>query len=503
MTKTAAAPEPSRTLAVLFGASRWPEFETLDDEAAGHSYAAAAQDFRDYLLGEDGLGLPHDNLLDLFDSPAGIVDQDRQIRDFILRKCKETATIQDLVVMFVGHGSTKQNNKFIFVLRSTSRDQREITAYGSETLGRTLKKAAPRLRKWIILDCCAAAAAYGDFQPASEPEKILEEEAKTNFPPDGAAFYAACSSDNVAYNDPETGSRMFTAALTHVLNKGDATLSEHLTLSEVAALTLAEINRRQGPDAVRPYIGDPDQRKGELTNVPFFPNAARRTPAAEARLKLVEASVARLEESVGKRLDAIGQMLDEQRQRHEALAAQAAELATAPSPDPGMSDQPEGRAEIDDIRMRIRFLTLEDQRWWDNARSGYYTSLYLVAGCVILLAAAILFAALGAASENQASTYVKVQGGLGAVATLVGISCMTLMLGRRGMGTPANFERSPELDALLRTNEHFRKIYLGDYSYSRFGLLHNRMIAAAGLVSLVAALIGLTHFFLMSGLFPL
>jgi hypothetical protein len=499
MTAAGAAPDPSRTLAVLFGASRWPEFDGLDHPSAGLTYAAAADEIRAYLLSEEGFGLPRDNLLDLFDSSAAMAEQDKRIREFILKKCKETATIQDVVIVYIGHGSTMQGNKFIFILKSTSRDQRDITSYKSETLGQTLKKSAPRLRKWIILDCCAAQAAYGDFQPASEPAKVLEDEALDAFPPEGAAFYAACSSDNFAYNDVHTGSRMFTAALIKALRKGDPKLGEHLTLSEVAMLTRAEINRQYGPEGVRPYIGDPDQRKGELTMIPFFPNPARREIGVKAQLSALQDSISALQRRFDERLDEANRALEEQKARNDALALQVADQARqGPGP-----DQPEARSgtySLYDIDPRLATLPVDEQRWWDKARGGHILSSYILFWSASLLAAAIGLAAillLGFLRPNQSGAYA---GG----ASLLGVaSFLTLILASLGARNSTEDRAipapSPELEALLRTNSVFRNVYCADYQPSPLGLLLRRAMIFASIFSALAAILATFLIFTVVG----
>jgi hypothetical protein len=489
------APEPSRTLAILFGASRWPEFPGLDSEAAAPAYLAAAASFRDYLLSEDGLGLPQANLLDLFDSSAGVVDQDRKIRKFILDKASATATIQDLIVMFIGHGSTAQNHKFIFILRSTSRDQRELSAYKSENLGRALKDTAPTIRKWVFLDCCAASAAYGDFQPASEPAKVMEDDAEISFPPDGAAFYAACDSSDFAYNDPKAGSRMFTAALTDVLKKGDPTLSERLTLSEVAALTLAEINRRHGPDRVRPYLGNPDQRKGELSSLPFFPNPARRKMSVEAQLEALQSTVTDLERSVEDRLTAFQHALDERRREQESLAEAMAALETV-GPASLAADGPSSPSAVGEIDTRVRNLNVAEQRRWDERRIGTRLSIFLLAFCAWLLMFQLFLTLYPIVDINLRPSTHRLLWALQAITTAA--AAVTAMFTTAApvfdqaaaRAEAAVQEDSDELVALLRNDPDFRKIYCDDYCETGVGPLHRRKMVFASVVSMLAVLLG-------------
>lgn len=490
MMASGAAPEPSRTLAVVFGASRWPQFPGLDSEAAAPAYLSAAVSFRDYLLSADGLGLPNANLLDLFDSEAGVVDQDAEIRRFIRKKCSGTATIQDLIVIFIGHGSTAQNNKFIFMLRSTKREQREISAYKSETLGRTLKDTASTLRKWVLLDCCAASAAYGDFQPASEPQKVMEDDAVTSFPPEGAAFYAACNSDDFAYNDPKAGSRMFTAALTDVLARGDPGLSERLTLSEVAALTLAEINRRHGPDGVRPYIGNPDQRKGELSSLPFFPNAARRKMSVEAQLESLQSSMSGLKRTINDRFEALERAVGEQKVRQDELAGTVLEQAGSVQPATLPAERASRASALGDIENRLPTLQVGEQRWWDEARSGYWLSRYFLTWSAILLMLEVVLVLAPLMMNGSQFAYSTINP-LRLMLTVAAAMTWVISLGPVFRSKDVVMDTgSPELDAIVRTNAFFRRIYFGHYKVSFLGLLHRRLMAFTCILSMLATLLG-------------
>src|ERR1051326_1193771 len=288
--------DPKSVLAIIFGASRWEQFPGLDNEEAVPAYRAAALKFQAYFRSERGLGLPQSNILDLFDRRLSAIDQDRAIRDFLRGRCKD-GNPTDVIVVFIGHGSTLTEKRFIFVLRSTNRDQREITAYSSQSLARSLRDEAATLRKWLILDCCAAAAAHGDLTPSRSTAEILNEEAETIFPSSGTAMLAACSADSVANANIKKGCLIFTAALIDVLEKGDTRSQGPLTLARVAGLVQMKIRNTYGPDGARPEVSDPDQRWGELSEILFFPNLAlkgERSSASETHRTIINESKARI-----------------------------------------------------------------------------------------------------------------------------------------------------------------------------------------------------------------
>jgi len=57
-------PSPRTTLAILLGASTWPD---SPDFPGSQAFANAAAGFRKYLFAPDLFGLPKENALDLFD----------------------------------------------------------------------------------------------------------------------------------------------------------------------------------------------------------------------------------------------------------------------------------------------------------------------------------------------------------------------------------------------------------------------------------------------------
>src|SRR5215469_2351387 len=101
----ASEPNPRQTLAVLFGASSYRRAPKL---AQGRVFYNSAQDFNEYLIATEGLGIPRENINWLFDDTRSPSDQLQDIRDFLesrsLRLKSEGAEPQDLILYYVGHG---------------------------------------------------------------------------------------------------------------------------------------------------------------------------------------------------------------------------------------------------------------------------------------------------------------------------------------------------------------------------------------------------------------
>ena len=70
-----AAPQPETTIALVFGASRWPDCPKFQDAP---SLERSADAFIQYVRSEEGLGVPLRNIKSLFnsfDDPAEQLDQ--------------------------------------------------------------------------------------------------------------------------------------------------------------------------------------------------------------------------------------------------------------------------------------------------------------------------------------------------------------------------------------------------------------------------------------------
>lgn len=77
---------------------------------------------------------------------------------------------------------------------------------------------------------------------------------------------------------------MFTGALLEVLSTNQPREAERLSLRALGQLTADLIRQRYEDAAVRPEVHSPDQRDGDLADVPLFPNpGVTRAPPQELR----------------------------------------------------------------------------------------------------------------------------------------------------------------------------------------------------------------------------
>src|SRR6185503_10611625 len=73
---------------------------------------------------------------------------------------------------------------------------------------------------------------------------------------------------------------MFSGALLRILTEGDKAVGPILSLKEIGDLAREMIREEFAEEAVRPQVHVPDQRDGDVSLVPLFPNAALRVSLA-------------------------------------------------------------------------------------------------------------------------------------------------------------------------------------------------------------------------------
>jgi caspase domain-containing protein len=285
---------PRTTLAILLGASAWPYSPQL---ASSPAFARSAKDFRDYLISDDGFGLPPENLLDLFDREEAPTQLDAQIQQFLDRRTAELqkggAGPTDLILYYVGHGGfTGRGHDYYLAVRSTRKDSEGISSLRMADLADTLQKRARRIRRYVILDSCFAASAYAEFQSAplaAAREKIIEA-----FPGKGTALLCSSGARDPSLAPVNESHTMFSGTLLEVLRRGDPQGRDSFSLEDIGERVKELVVERYPDEHVRPEVHSPDQREGDIANIPLFPNLALRT-----------ARLAELVTGFGRRLDQV------------------------------------------------------------------------------------------------------------------------------------------------------------------------------------------------------
>jgi hypothetical protein len=244
----------------------------MSNPAFGNSAGA----LREYVLSEAGFGLPKENLLDLFDSPAGPSAQDDEIARFLTGRMTELKQSRspptDLILYYVGHGGFfPPHDQYFLALGCTKEGNESISGYPIHSLAVTLREAASWLRRYLILDCCFSAAAYQAFQ-SSGPMEVARIKTEEHLPTKGTALLCASSPRDPAKAPRDQDYTMFSGVLLDILRKGCPDLPERMSLAQVGKSAELLIRKRFADMAVRPEVHSPDQKKGDVGEIALFPN---------------------------------------------------------------------------------------------------------------------------------------------------------------------------------------------------------------------------------------
>jgi hypothetical protein len=114
-------PQPESTIALIFGASRWPDCPKFQDAP---SLERSADAFIHFLRSEQGLGIPLRNIKSFFNSYDDPAEQLDQAGAFILRRRlqgeEQGKSVRDLIVYYAGHGDFEGERRD-FILQSDER----------------------------------------------------------------------------------------------------------------------------------------------------------------------------------------------------------------------------------------------------------------------------------------------------------------------------------------------------------------------------------------------
>lgn len=286
-------PLPQQMLAVLLGAS---SFRRAPNLAQGRAFYNSAQDFQEYLLAANGLGIPRENVAWFFDDSRSPSDQLQDIRDFLESRSTDLTNkgtpAKDLIVYYVGHGFfSGPDQTYCLAVRTTDERSEALTSMRSVDLAAIIKAQARFLRKFLILDCCFSAAAYKEFQ--SSPLQAGRIKLLDELPQKGTTLLCSSSAHDASLAPRDLPRTMFSDALLSALRQGHPFLGPRLSLSELGDLIKTKLHETHASTWVRPEVHSPDQREGDVASVGIFPNAAVEAASepveVEANQKLMEA----------------------------------------------------------------------------------------------------------------------------------------------------------------------------------------------------------------------
>jgi Leucine-rich repeat (LRR) protein len=165
--------DPNKALAIIFGASQWPNLKFPDSSSTVNPFQAAAQGMRDYLV--HSLQLPAENVLfdGLFDSPAEPAAMVRTINAFLAKKTEKTELNDtDLFIYFVGHGALESGKDYYLCIHSTGEER--ASQFDIEYLMDVIKPVTTKLRYcYIIIDACYSGGAYNALSNIKKVRTLL------------------------------------------------------------------------------------------------------------------------------------------------------------------------------------------------------------------------------------------------------------------------------------------------------------------------------------------
>lgn len=289
-------PSPHRSLLILLGAADFSKYlgKTEQIDSARRAFASAAQQVWDF-FGDatDGLGIPLDNRLHLFDLENVYYQVlSSRIEEFIHRRDRAIGDTgaSDIIIYYIGHGGFFRDRYFL-ALRETEKAKPYETGYPFEALAESLRRVASRKRKYFILDCCYSGAAFTHLHQ-SNPAEHVAIEAGRSFPesvelsetdrsarkgtpsPYGTALLSAVAKGNRAMLREDLSSTLFTSTFLDVLKT--STRDEGMPFS---LLSLCDgIRNRIEDTALLPQCHTPEVALGDIARLPLFRLARGKKP---------------------------------------------------------------------------------------------------------------------------------------------------------------------------------------------------------------------------------
>ena len=282
MSTSALPPTAPTTLVILLGASAWPNSPGFQ---ASRAFEYAANGFRDYVLDPHGLGLPAANLFDRFDTQAGASDQLEVLDSFLEQRARVLKAanypVRDVLVYFVGHGGfAGPSADFYLMPRRANASSLKASGMAIDALAEVLRERARQTRRYLLLDCCFAAAAFRSFQGGPDQTAITKTldafyvgARGSGFPREGTALLCSSDQKSPSLLLPDESCTMFSYALLHVLRNGDPHRPQRLSLRDLKELAEDRLAALPEKNAPRPGLHSPDQSEGDVAAVPLFPNS--------------------------------------------------------------------------------------------------------------------------------------------------------------------------------------------------------------------------------------
>jgi hypothetical protein len=260
-----ASVSPATTLVVVLGASTFPDSELFEGSPA---FSNAAGNMLDYFLG--GLGIHPDNIATYFDVLLGPNDLELQLSRFLRTRRAEMkaagAPATDLIIYYVGHGSSDENQNYILALPTTRDNNLGISSFVFSQFATTISEIAQELRTFLIIDACFSGKAAKAFQS-------FEVQVNTAGPK-GIAYFLSSGSKRQSRIREDGKHTVFSHAMLEELWEGGGSDGGMWSLEELSAATWRRIRRDEPKliDQVQPFATTGQPQDQYLLKLPVFPS---------------------------------------------------------------------------------------------------------------------------------------------------------------------------------------------------------------------------------------
>ena len=289
-------PDPKAVLAIVLGVSECPNHDGLDSIP---NCANSAREFSRYLTSLE-FGIPADQVLACIDNDTSASLQMEEMAQWLSARKEDMHSrgvfATDLIFYYSGHGSfTAGDRAYYLATRRTKNGLEGSTSIRFVDLLQLLKNYAKDLRRYLILDCCFAAAGV-KLQTAGATIRRVVRTQEEQMPAAGTAMLCSSSSGDVAVALDAEKLTMFSGALLKALQLGNRNHNEKRTLSDLGSQVEEIIRTSYQDKGVRPELHVPEQTKGNIAEqVRLFPNATAIPISLRAR-KPIASVIAELRE---------------------------------------------------------------------------------------------------------------------------------------------------------------------------------------------------------------
>ena len=251
-------------LSIVLGASIYENAPDLSHPA----FRRAADYFLSYLMNEDGLSIPKEDILWLFDTSYSPNSVDDEIDKFL--RAERTNTATDLIIYYVGHGAIIYDQYFLTIRTSKSRNH-GVSSLSFRWLSKTIYESANNLRILWIIDACYSAEGKRYFL---DDDSLVEKQVVGLYTKSGVSLICSSPATRRSVVEKDGYLPLYTSALLRRLEEGIPEVSnDKFSARDLHQQIRTDILQGFDDDAPIPEIHSPVQGEGlEVASFAIFPN---------------------------------------------------------------------------------------------------------------------------------------------------------------------------------------------------------------------------------------